>query len=150
MVDIVGAGGADVRAVVLQDDGQVLANPSACALARVPGWAQLLLPVGAVAEMTMTAVAMPIAVAGGWTPVTWKMTSSKSGLLLVYSKWKQREAAGQQVPGKKWSTPQALCVFPISTVFMDTVWLVFIPGTDGWVCLSIWPSSQCFYSSLKT
>ena len=50
VIDVVGAGGADVGAVILQDDGQVLTELHQLArLARVPGRAQLLLPVDAVA-----------------------------------------------------------------------------------------------------
>lgn len=50
VVDVVGTCGADVRAVIFQNDGEVLAELHELPwLAGLPGWAQLLLPVNAVA-----------------------------------------------------------------------------------------------------
>ena len=50
MVDVVGTRRADVRTVVLQDDGAVIAELHELpGLAAFPGWAQPLLPVDTIA-----------------------------------------------------------------------------------------------------
>jgi hypothetical protein len=50
VVDVVGACGADIRAVIFQDDGTVLTEVHELPrLAAFPGWTQLLLPVNTVA-----------------------------------------------------------------------------------------------------
>ena len=113
VVDVVGAGGADVGAVVLQDDGQVLTELHQLArLARVPGWAQLLLPVDAVAVESDDDC--------DGDAQRWQEADACH--LEDNQVETQRRSGSAGVPWEEVVHTPGTVGFTISTVLMDTVW----------------------------